>query len=69
MQQNIDVEAQARTMLRNHGIRAAKVVLDLIVQAVRDFDMETARVWERVAVEIDRHSDCPYDGRGGDVII
>ena len=48
-----DVEGKALGLLRQHGTRAAQVVIELMLQAIREFDLATARVWEKVADAID----------------
>jgi hypothetical protein len=65
-----DPERQAKTLHRRYGGRARQVVLDFIVQAIRDLDMEAARFWERVAMVIDRYAERGLnDQRGDDVLI
>lgn len=48
-----DVEGKASGLLRQHGTRAAQVVIELMLQAIREFDLATARMWEKVADAID----------------
>ena len=65
-----DPERQAKNLHRRYGGRAGQVVLDFIVQAVRDLDMEAARFWERVASVIDRYAERGLnDQRNEDVLI
>jgi hypothetical protein len=65
-----DPERQAKTLHRRYGGRARQVVLDFIVLAIRDLDMEAARFWERVAMVIDRYAERGLnDQRGDDVLI
>jgi len=49
-----DTKSQAENLLRRCGSRAGQIAVDFFGQAVRDFDMRTARMRERVAVLIDR---------------
>lgn len=48
-------ETEAKGLLRTYGDRAKQIVLDRMLQAIREFDMAAARLWERVAVIIDQY--------------
>lgn len=48
-------ETEAKGLLRTYGDRAKQIVLDRMLQAIRECDMAAARLWERVAVVLDQY--------------
>ncbi len=36
-----------------HGRRARQIIVDEIVKAIRDADMDTAKTWDRIGQEVD----------------
>ena len=50
----LTLEHAARDLVSMHGRRARQVVVDEIVQAIRDSDMESAKAWDRVGQAVDK---------------
>ncbi len=50
----LTAELAARDLVSMHGRRARQVVVDEIVRAIRDSDMDTAKAWDRVGTEVDK---------------
>lgn len=46
-------EHAARDLLSMHGRRARQIIVDEIVKAIRDADMDTAKTWDRIGQEVD----------------
>lgn len=51
---------RASEIVQTYGVRARQAVVDLIVEAIRDCDMDAAHMWDRVGDIIDAGLD---DGR------
>lgn len=50
----LTLEHAARDLVSMHGRRARQVVVDEIVTAIRDSDMEKAKAWDRVGQVVDK---------------